>query len=285
METIIAYFETIPSWHRALILAGGIALFWCIESAVPMIRFTYRKWHHAGINLFFTLTTVVVNFVMAFLLLQAADWSQRRQFGILHLLSEAPLWLYALTGLLLLDLVGAYFAHLAEHKFKTFWRFHLIHHTDTWIDTTSANRHHPGESVIRFAFTVAGVLIAGAPMWLVFLYQSLSVVFSQFNHANIRLPRGLDRALRYVIVSPDMHKVHHHYRLPYTDSNYGNIFSIWDRIFGTYRELPAERIVYGVDTHMDEHEHNRLGALLKIPFGQGRSPVVTENVEEKRPSA
>jgi sterol desaturase/sphingolipid hydroxylase (fatty acid hydroxylase superfamily) len=113
--------------------------------------------------------------------------------------------------------------HLVEHKIKFLWRFHLIHHTDVWVDTTSANRHHPGESVIRFAFTTMGVIIVGSPMWLVFLYQTLSVIATQFNHANIVMPKW-DTILSYFIVSPDMHKVHHHYKLPYTDSNYGNIF-------------------------------------------------------------
>jgi sterol desaturase/sphingolipid hydroxylase (fatty acid hydroxylase superfamily) len=104
---------------------------------------------HAGINIFFTLTTILVNFVLAFILLKAADWTIANDFGILNWLPEINIWLYTIVGLLLLDFIGAYLAHLAEHKTKLLWRFHLIHHTDTWIDTTSANRHHPGESVIR----------------------------------------------------------------------------------------------------------------------------------------
>jgi sterol desaturase/sphingolipid hydroxylase (fatty acid hydroxylase superfamily) len=266
MDDLIAYFSSIPSSHRALIIAGGIAFFWLLESIKPMFDFTYRKWHHAGINIFFTLTTIVVNFIMAFTLLMTAEWAEKNNFGILQWLPEMPMWVFMIAGLLLLDLIGAYLAHLVEHKTKILWRFHLIHHTDTWIDTTSANRHHPGESVIRFIFTTFGVLVAGAPMWLVFLYQSLSVVLSQFNHANISLPKKIDDALSWIIVSPDMHKVHHHYLMPYTDSNYGNIFSIWDRIFGTFKKLSKDQIIYGVDTHMMPEQHNRLGSLLKIPF-------------------
>jgi sterol desaturase/sphingolipid hydroxylase (fatty acid hydroxylase superfamily) len=110
-------------------------------------------------------------------------------------------WLYAIVGLLLLDFIGAYLVHLVEHKVKFLWRFHLIHHTDTWIDTTTANRHHPGESVLRFIFTTLGVFIVGSPMWMVFLYQSLSVLATQFNHANIVLPKRLDNILSYIIVS------------------------------------------------------------------------------------
>ncbi len=266
METVVAYFSSIPSSHRAAVLAGGIAFFWLMESARPMVVFEYRKWHHAGINLFFTLTTVIVNFFLAFLLLLSADLAARHQFGILHWIPSFNIWLYTLIGLLLLDLIGAYMAHLVQHKIAALWRFHLIHHTDTWVDTTSANRHHPGESVIRFVFTAIGVWLVGSPMWLVFLYQSLSVVFSQFNHANIALPPAVDKLLSWIIVSPDMHKTHHHYKLPYTDSNYGNIFSIWDRLFGTFRYLSRDKLVYGVDTCMDPQENESISAMLKVPF-------------------
>lgn len=272
MNTIINYFDSISSVHRGLILAGGIAIFWIIEGAFPLFKMKYNKWQHAGINIFFTLTTIIVNFAMAFILLMAAESTVQHNFGILNWLPDMNIWIYTLIGLLLLDFIGAYLVHLIEHKVKFLWRFHLIHHTDTWIDTTSANRHHPGESVIRFIFTTIGVLIVGSPMWMVFLYQSLSVVFSQFNHANIPLPKKIDKYLSYIIVSPDMHKVHHHYKLPYTDSNYGNIFSVWDRIFGTYTYLDREKIVYGVDTHMSPNEHNKLKNLLIIPFQKYRSP-------------
>ena len=273
METIVQYFETIPSSHRSAILVGGIAFFWMVESAVPLFRFSYNKVKHAGINIFFTLTTIVINFLMAFILLRSADWAVANNFGILQWLPDMPLWAYAVAGLLLLDLIGAWFVHWSEHKVRWMWRFHLIHHTDTTVDTTSANRHHPGESVFRFVFTTMGVVLAGTPIWIVFMYQSMSVLLSQFNHANIRLPQWLDDALSWVIISPDMHKVHHHYKLPYTDSNYGNIFSFWDRLFGTYMKLDREQIVYGIDTHYKEEEHSRIGNLLKIPFQKYRKPT------------
>ncbi|MEZ4917919.1 MAG: sterol desaturase family protein [Saprospiraceae bacterium] len=273
METLVAYFSQIPSAHRAAILVGGITIFWLIENAVPVFQYGYKKWSHAWINIFFTATTIVVNFAMAFLLLKATDWAVANDFGLLQWLPALPLWAFMLLGLLLLDLTGAWLAHWAEHKVKWMWRFHLVHHTDPHVDTTTANRHHPGESVIRFVFTTLGALLCGAPMWLVFMYQSLSVALSQFNHANVRLPEGIERALSYVLVTPRMHRVHHHYVLPYTDSNYGNIFSIWDRLFGTYMDLPGEALVFGIDTHMESAEQSDLGTLLKIPFGTYRPPV------------
>lgn len=274
MNEIISYFETIPSAHRSLILVGGITLFWLIENAFPLFTFKYKKWQHAGINIFFTLTTIIINFSLAFLLVQSAQWAIANNFGILQWLPTMPLWLYALVGLLLLDFIGAYLAHYTEHKVKFLWRFHLIHHSDTWVDTTSGNRHHPGESVIRFVFTTLGVLVVGSPMWMVFLYQTISIVSTQFTHANINLPEKTDSLLSYVLVSPNMHKVHHHYKLPYTDSNYGNIFSIWDRLFGTFMYLRKDDIVYGIDTYMEPEDNNQLQNLLKIPF---QKPHLTEN--------
>ena len=273
METLIHYFETIPSSHRSIILVGGITFFWLLEGAVPLFSFKYNKWKHAWPNLFFTATTVIINFVLAFLLLKTADWVQATDFGLINWLPEMPLWLYVLLGVLFLDFFGAYLAHLVEHKVKPLWMVHLVHHSDHKVDTTTANRHHPIESVIRFTFTLLGVFLVGTPIGIIMLYQSMSLVFTQLTHANIKMPKKLDKVLSYVIVSPDMHKVHHHNLLPYTDSNYGNIFSIWDRLLGTYMELDREKIVYGVDTFPDEEKNSSLKELLKQPFQGYRKPT------------
>ncbi|WP_026755219.1 sterol desaturase family protein [Sediminibacter sp. Hel_I_10] len=279
METLINYFETIPSLHRSLILVGGLTFFWVLEGTLPLFNFTYKKWQHALPNIFFTLTTIVVNFSLAFLLVKTADWVKASEFGIINWIPNLPLWAYVLLGVLLLDFFGAYLAHYVEHKVKPLWMVHLVHHTDHNVDTTTANRHHPLESIIRFAFTLAGVFIVGTPIAIVFLYQSLSLVATQFTHANIKLPKKLDQALSYVLVSPDMHKVHHHYVLPYTDSNYGNIFSIWDRLFGTFMSLDRETIVYGVDTFPDEVANGKIGDLLKQPFHKYRKPTTFNHLD------
>jgi sterol desaturase/sphingolipid hydroxylase (fatty acid hydroxylase superfamily) len=271
MNEIIAYFSTIPSSHRSLILVGGITIFWWLEKAFPLFRFQYQKWHHAGINFFFTFTTIAVNFLLAFILLLATNWTEAHHFGVLNWLPKMNAVIFMLIGLLLLDFIAAYFVHWLQHKIPFLWRFHLIHHSDTWIDTTSANRHHPGESVLRFAFTCLAVLITGCPLWLAFLYQSLSLIASQFEHANITLPKKLDQFLGLFLVTPNMHKVHHHYVLPYTDSNYGNLFSFWDRIFGTYKTLAPDKIVFGIDTYPEANEHNSVAALLKMPLNAPRN--------------
>ncbi len=271
MEVILNYFETIPSSHRSIILVGGIAFFWLVEYAAPLFKFDYKKVKHAMPNIFFTLTTIIVNFFLAFILLKTSDWAVTNKFGILQWLT-IPLWVTILLGLAILDLIGAWLAHYVQHMVKPLWMFHLIHHTDTYIDTTTANRHHPGESIIRFVFTTLAVFIAGAPVGIIMLYQSLSVILSQFNHANIALPKKLDALISWVIVSPNMHKVHHHQKLPYTDTNYGNIFSIWDRVFGTFSKMKNEDLRYGIDTYPDIDTSTHVVTLLKLPFKGYRAP-------------
>jgi sterol desaturase/sphingolipid hydroxylase (fatty acid hydroxylase superfamily) len=264
IENIVHYFEQIPSLHRALILAGGISFFWIIEGIVPLFDFKYHKWRHASLNIFFTITTIIINFAFALLIVKASDWTIAKHFGLMQLI-QMPIWVFMVVGLLLMDLIGAYLIHWIEHKIKWMWKFHMVHHADTHVDTTTANRHHPGESVFRAVFAMIAVLICGAPMWLVMLYQSMSAVLSQFNHANIRLPLWLDTGLSWLIVSPNMHKVHHHYIRPQTDSNYGNIFSTWDRLFGTFNYTPIAEIKYGLDV-LDSSKDEQLGFQLNIPF-------------------
>lgn len=266
MEQFLYYFETIPSHHRSIILIGGITLFWSIENGLPLFKLDYKKWQHAIPNLFFTLTTVAINFLLAFILFKASYWVTYSGFGVLNWIDNLGLGLKMFLGLCLLDLFGAYLPHWIEHKVHWLWKVHIVHHSDPHVDTTTANRHHPLESVVRFIFTLIGVIIVGAPIGIIMLYQSTSIVATQFNHANISLNPKLDKILSFFIVSPNMHKVHHHFKMPYTDSNYGNIFSIWDRVFGTFSYLSPNAIRYGIDVFPDSEKNIKIWELIKQPF-------------------
>lgn len=262
---MVTFFENIPSYYRTAILAGGLLLLWILEGFFPRFRFQGNRYRHAGTNLFFTLTTVIVNTGFAFLIVKASQWTSNARFGLLYWLN-VPLWLHALLAILMLDLIGAYLIHLIQHKTAWMWQFHKIHHIDTRIDATTALRHHPVESLFRVGALLVAILTMGIPFWMVMFYQSLSVLMSQFNHANIRLPKWLDNSLSWIIVSPDMHKVHHSHYQPETDSNYANIFSIWDRIFGTFTVIPdTTSIRYGLDEYQD-NRYQEVGPLLKVPW-------------------
>ena len=277
MEQIISYFDNIPSLHRSLILIGGISLFWFLEGFIPLFKFNYKKWLHAIPNIFFTLTTVLINFFLAFILLKTSDWTIHNNFGFLNWIPEIPLWAQVLIGVVFLDFIGAYLPHYVEHQIKPLWMVHLVHHSDHKVDTTTANRHHPLESIVRFSFTLLGVFLLGTSVGVIMLYQALSVIASQFNHANIRLPKKLDLIMSYLFVSPDMHKTHHHYRLPYTDKNYGNIFSIWDRLLGTFASFDRDQLVYGVDVFPNEKKNSRISYLLKQPFEKYQKPTLSQS--------
>ncbi len=266
MNEIIIFFSDIPLSYRTLILLGGIVFFWILEGLIPLYSFNYKKVNHAILNIFFTTTTAIIGFGFAFLLLKSTIIVNDYNIGIIHLF-ELPLFFESIICLFILDLIGAYLVHYIEHKVPWMWKFHLVHHTDMNVDVTTGLRHHPGETIFRILFTILGVFVSGASIGVVMLYQSLSVLFAHITHANINVPRKIDNILSYIFITPNMHKIHHHFQLPLTDSNYGNIFSFWDRIFGTYSEVKNQKsILYGIDTHMNKKESNSLNDLLLIPF-------------------
>jgi len=279
---MIEFFEDIPTLFRAGILIGGIFVFWIAEGVIPLFEFQYKKVRHAGINFFFTFLTALIGFGLAGALYGVSTYVTAEEFGLLYIF-ELPLWAQIIAGVMLLDLIGAYFAHWTEHKIKWMWKFHLIHHTDTTVDVTTGLRHHPGETFIRIFFTIVAVAVAGAPIGIVMLYQSLSVLFAHITHANIQMPVKADRMLSYIFITPLMHKVHHHYKQPLTDTNYGNIFAIWDRLFGTFAEVDDIKVLkYGIDTHMDPAENDKMGNLLKIPFQKYRPPTSSKFGEAEK---
>jgi sterol desaturase/sphingolipid hydroxylase (fatty acid hydroxylase superfamily) len=180
-------------------------------------------------------------------------------------LFDIPYGLTASLGVMALDLF-TYVAHVLMHKSWLGWQFHRVHHSDKEVNVTTAFRQHPGETVWRILWYVSAVAIFGIPLWTVMLYQVVSALNAQLEHTNISVFTPVDRLVRLVFVSPNMHKVHHSREQSETDSNYSNIFSIWDRIFGTYTAtVDFDRLRYGLNG-FDDREKQTLPALLKLPF-------------------
>ena len=270
MSEIISFFSDVPVIFRTIILLGGIVFFWVLEGIIPFYSLNYKKTNHAILNLLFTITTAIIGFGFAFVLLKSTEIVNTYEIGFIHLF-DLPLFVEVIICLLILDLVGAYLVHFVEHKVPWMWKFHVVHHSDENVDVTTGLRNHPGETVFRILFTILGIYVSGASIGIVMLYQSISVLFAHLTHANVGLPKTLERVISYVFVTPNMHKVHHHFQLPLTDKNYGNIFSIWDRIFGTYHSAnDSGSIVYGIDTHMKDNKINSFSDLFLIPFKKMR---------------
>ena len=274
MQEILDYFDIIESSTRSIFLVSGLALFLSLETIIPLFKMDYNKFRHAGINLTFTLITLIVNLIGALLIAAAVNFNLENNTGMLYLIGDLSPWIYVILGLIFLDLIGAWLIHWIEHKVKWMWKFHLIHHTDPSVDVTSGLRHHPGENIFRLMFTSLAVLVTGASLGLVMLYQTISAFFAALTHANIQMPSWIDKPLSWIFVTPHFHKIHHHYVQPHTDSNYGNIFSIWDHLFRTTSSVGVmDDLIYGIDTHMSPEEHSSIKNLLMIPFQEYRHPV------------
>lgn len=263
------YFETLEQHpvQRMIFLVGGLLFFWILEGAIPLLQLRYKKnkLRHAGVNFVFTVIHLLIHTVLAILIVMLSDWCKEQSFGIIYWTHLDNILLIILVGILALDF-SSWLVHWVMHKTKPLWGFHLVHHTDNTVDVTTGLRHHPGDSILRGIFFMLLIFISGAPMYAVMIYQTLLVLATAFTHANIRLPQRLDKALSYILVSPNMHKVHHHWKQPYTDSNYGAVFSIWDRLFGTFRTLDPKEIRYGLDRYYPNEKDEDLVALMKKPF-------------------
>ena len=249
---------------RLLALVGLCGLLWSLETIVPLYRYQNSRVRHALPNVALTLILVLTNLALSFSSAYLAGFTVRHHLGLFPFINIS-LWTQAVLGVLALDLF-AYFAHVVLHKSWLGWQFHRVHHSENAVDVTTAFRQHPGESVWRILWQLAAVLVFGIPLWIVLVYLIFSGLNAQMEHANIKMNSNLDRFLRLVIVTPHMHKVHHSREQRETDSNYSNIFSFWDRLFGTYiAETDFRKLRYGLDG-FDARERQTLRGLLKMPF-------------------
>ncbi|WP_137152696.1 sterol desaturase family protein [Devosia sp. FKR38] len=195
-----------------------------------------------------------------------ALWAESQGYGIFNQISMPP-WLAAAISIIVLDF-AVWLEHLLSHKIPILWRIHRMHHADTGFDVTTALRFHPLEIVLSMAWKAAIVVALGAPAWAVLIFEVVLNGAAMFNHANIGLPTRVDRIIRLLVVTPDMHRIHHSTDRRETDSNYGFSLAIWDRLFATYTDQPAkgqDRIDIGLEDYRDTAP-TRLGWSLLLPF-------------------
>jgi len=253
---------------------------WLAEKMI-LAESASAKWRHTLINSLFIASALPIQICMMLFCLGLAKWTARHNWGLVHLLPNAnhPLIKYGLMfiGLDFLD----YVYHLAMHRVPVFWRFHFVHHTDLTVDVSTTVREHPGETLIRNGFLIFWVFLCGASVEILILRQTVETVANLLAHTSLRLPPGPGRIMGWLLITPNLHHAHHHFRLPATNHNYGDVFSIWDRLFGTFIDLPREDTVFGLEAHMEGGVDSRLiriasriGSLCKI--GNTRQWEVTE---------
>ena len=263
--TVIHYFAHIPDSHRIALLTLSITLFWWLENRQGW-RMTYPRWPHALTNAAFMLTGGLVQLLLGYSLLNALNWTSLHHWGLAWHLPYANLPLVHFLGaFFILDLLE-YLYHVVMHRYSYLWRFHAVHHADPSMDVSTVLREHPVETFIRLTFLLLWVFVSGVTFWALMARQFVQIVSNVAAHAHYRLPDLLDRVLSWVFITPNAHHVHHHESQPFTDSNYGDVLSIWDRLFGTFRRMKAEAIVFGLDSMPEAIQGVTFRQLLVQPF-------------------
>ncbi|MET0063801.1 MAG: sterol desaturase family protein [Candidatus Thiodiazotropha endolucinida] len=248
----------------------AIMALWEVASPCRKLRVPRSRRWLANIGI------VVLNTLLLRLLFPAAAvgmalFTTQAQWGVLNVIALPP-WLTIIIAILILDLV-IYLQHVMVHAVPMLWRLHRVHHADPDYDLTTGARFHPIEIILSMLIKIATIAVLGPPVVAVVIFEVLLNGMAMFNHANIRLPTRIDRVLRWLVVTPDMHRVHHSVEPDETNSNFGFNLSLWDRLMGTYRQQPRlgqEAMDIGIVSLRDPRITTRLTGMLMIPFLQDK---------------
>lgn len=264
-----------PTGLRGLAGFAGLFLFMAIENRFPFRKRVDPIFRHYGLNLLIAGgNTLLVGIAFGGAVVAYTRLLEARGIGLLHLFPVGHGWNIFLS-LLYLDFV-TYLWHMGYHRVPLFWRLHRVHHTDRDLDVTSASRFHPAEIGISILFRLGAIALLG-PAWIsVVVFEGALLLAAQFQHSNFKIPEPLESAVRWVFVTPDMHRVHHSDVPAETNSNYSTIFSFWDRLIGTYRTAPQERLIIGLKEYPNPEDRTFL-KLMAMPFGRACSRSLTES--------
>ena len=259
METL----NKLLSVNQNYVLVGLVILFFSVEMLFRPIVYTGSKLKHLATGLLFQVIAILLGSVIALIIGLVFDWIDRNQFGLFNWIS-IPFWMKVVIGFFLIDL-GDYWFHRMDHRVPLFWRFHRVHHSDTMLDASTTLRTFPTEGIYFLIGDLLTCIIFGLDILSenLFLFLIIPAMFVQ--HASIRYPLWIDKLFGWILVTPNMHKIHHDSDRFYTDSNYGTYFIIWDKLFGTFRTKPEEEINYGL-IEFEDPQKQTFWYLLRSPF-------------------
>ncbi|RJQ64945.1 MAG: sterol desaturase family protein [Desulfobacteraceae bacterium] len=265
---------------ESIIRFGSFTLIFAVlafsETMSPRRKRTVSKVRRWFINLVIVaLNPLSVALVFPIMPAGLALLASEQNWGLLNHLT-VPYWVKVVFGVMMLDL-AIYAQHVLHHAIPALWRLHMVHHADLDFDLTTGLRFHPIEIVVSMVLKLSAVAALGAPAAAVLIFEVALNGTSMFNHSNIHIPRGIDRILRLLVVTPDMHRVHHSVIIRETNSNYGFNLPWWDRLFGTYKDQPAKGhkdMVIGLSQFRDPRGLS-LPRLLILPFvgDPGQVPI------------
>jgi len=213
------------------------------------------------------LNTVLLRLLFPLAAVGLAAFSARNGWGLINHF-DVPFWVAVPLAVIAMDFV-IWLQHVMVHAVPALWRLHRVHHADLDYDVTTGARFHPIEIILSMLIKFATITVLGPPVVAVVIFEVMLNATAMFNHGNIRLPGAIDRVLRWVLVTPDMHRVHHSVEDDETNSNFGFSLTWWDRLFGTYRDQPRGGhlgMTIGIHGHTDPREVDRLDGMLLLPF-------------------
>ena len=256
--------------YKPFVAAAALGVMWLVEGFIPMFEGRRERARHDASNVVLgVFNAVVAAFFFAGATVLATEWARANSFGILHWLGVEGAWAFAL-GFVLFDM-WQYFWHRLNHQIPLLWRFHAVHHADRELSASSGLRFHTGEIVLSSIARLAVLPLLGMTVGQVLVYEAVLLPVILFHHGNVGVPKGADRWLRWLIVTPWMHWVHHSDYQPETDSNYSSVFSFWDRIFGSFRLVADPRtLTLGLEDTDHRQEWATLPGMVAMPFRRGR---------------
>ena len=245
------------------IVIGLLVVFYTMEQVLSTpFKFDKRPRHLIN-NALFQVVFVVANYFFVLFQVFSIEWFNEHHIGLLYLV-QIPYWLKLLMGVALFDFT-TYWFHRMAHKTPLLWRLHRVHHSDTTMDSTTFFRGHPLEILVFGNASIIAAALFGLDLMTLGLYFLVFTPFVLMEHTNLAFPRWMDATLGWIFVTPNMHKVHHEQDQQYTDSNFADIFIIWDRLFGTFKYLPVKQIKYGLKEFDDDRKQTFL-YQMKSPF-------------------
>ena len=246
-----------------VIAIGSMTVFMMLERWLPVLRAWGRQTTPALAQPGDGLIGFLINATLSGIILIPVVWADANHFGLMYRLGVWPPFAMVL-GVFLIDLCN-YAQHVTMHSVPVLWRIHRVHHADTALDASSGLRLHPFELVLLTTVIAIVMSLLGVPMASLIIYNTLALPWFLLNHSNMRYPAWFERWGSWLMATPDWHRVHHSSHQPQTDSHYGCVFSVWDRLFGTAGRAHVETIQFGLDRFRGPGEQT-LSEMLKIPF-------------------
>ncbi len=261
-----------PDQSRLIIFFAVLLIMAILEFLLPKRKVNAKRGIRWSSNIgIVVLDSIVARIILPTTTIAVALYADAKGLGLFNIIFQDS-WLAIVLSILVLDLL-IYGQHVVFHKISWLWRFHRMHHSDVHIDVTTGIRFHPVEIILSLLIKFAAILILGVPALAILLFEIILNATAMITHSNLSIPAWLDKLLRIIFVTPDMHRVHHSVHRNETDSNYGFNFSLWDRLFGTYIDQPKdthEKMQIGINRFRDDREQY-IDKLLTQPFREDTS--------------